>query len=234
MAGASEDGEINVWPAFVDVLTTVIMVVTFLLVIMSAAVMMLSQRVVAQLQKQFEAKEQKLLAAAPKAAAKQVTTPKLPLGRTALELGDVLRSESPVTAQDRLTIRTRDTKDTLQIAVKALEQPVPGKGVAVTTAATLLKIAFEPQAISYSSDDANKVLAFLRDHQEAGAKYEVWSFAPQTASISEAQRLAYYRAATTRNLLIRAGITPESITTQIRVNDPVSPNEHLVRVVVKP
>ena len=30
MAGASEDGEINVWPAFVDVLTTVIMVVTFL------------------------------------------------------------------------------------------------------------------------------------------------------------------------------------------------------------
>ncbi|MCI1757364.1 MAG: hypothetical protein LKM31_17215 [Sphingobium sp.] len=47
MAGASSDGEVNHWPAFVDVLTTVIMVVTFLLVIMSAAVMVLSQRAVA-------------------------------------------------------------------------------------------------------------------------------------------------------------------------------------------
>jgi hypothetical protein len=235
MAGASEDGEINVWPAFVDVLTTVIMVVTFLLVIMSAAVMMLSQRVVAQLQKQFEAREQQMLAAAPtKAAAKQVIASKLPPGRTALEVGDVLRSEAPVMAQERLTIRTRDTKDTLQIAVKALEQPAPATGSAVTTAATLLKIAFEAKAVSYAPDDANKVLAFLRDHQDAGAKYEIWSFAPQTVSVSEAQRLAYYRAATTRNLLIRAGITPENITTQIRVNDPVSPNEHLVRVVLKP
>ena len=44
MAGASSDGEVNHWPAFVDVLTTVIMVVTFLLVIMSSAVMVLSQR----------------------------------------------------------------------------------------------------------------------------------------------------------------------------------------------
>ena len=44
MAGASAEGEVNHWPAFVDVLTTVIMVVTFLLVIMSAAVMTLSQR----------------------------------------------------------------------------------------------------------------------------------------------------------------------------------------------
>ena len=44
MAGASSDGEVNHWPAFVDVLTTVIMVVTFLLVIMSAAVMVLSQK----------------------------------------------------------------------------------------------------------------------------------------------------------------------------------------------
>ena len=233
MAGASEDGEINVWPAFVDVLTTVIMVVTFLLVIMSAAVMSLSQRVIAQLEKKYAAKEQTAVAATPKAAA-HVPAPKLPPGRTAFELGDALRSEVPVTAQDPLTIRTRDTKDTLQIAVKALEKPVSSTGSVVTTAATLLKIAFEPTAISYAPDDANKVLAFLRDHADENARYEIWSFAPQSGSISEAQRLAYYRAATTRNLLIRAGIAPANITTQARVNDPASPNDHLVRVVLKP
>ena len=53
MAGASADGEVNHWPAFVDVLTTVIMVVTFLLVIMSAAVMQLSQRVIANFKQQL-------------------------------------------------------------------------------------------------------------------------------------------------------------------------------------
>ena len=53
MAGASADGEVNHWPAFVDVLTTVIMVVTFLLVIMSAAVMQLSQRVIANFKQQI-------------------------------------------------------------------------------------------------------------------------------------------------------------------------------------
>lgn len=57
MAGASADGEVNHWPAFVDVLTTVIMVVTFLLVIMSAAVMQLSQRVIANFKQQMMAEQ---------------------------------------------------------------------------------------------------------------------------------------------------------------------------------
>ncbi|AUW59963.1 hypothetical protein C1T17_19690 [Sphingobium sp. SCG-1] len=59
MAGASAEGEVNHWPAFVDVLTTVIMVVTFLLVIMSAAVMVLSQRTLQTVKAQLEAKEHK-------------------------------------------------------------------------------------------------------------------------------------------------------------------------------
>ena len=55
MAGASAEGEQNPWPAFVDVLTTVIMVVTFLLVIMSAAVMKLSESVVTEVKQTYNA-----------------------------------------------------------------------------------------------------------------------------------------------------------------------------------
>jgi cell division protein FtsB len=55
MAGASADGEQNPWPAFVDVLTTVIMVVTFLLVIMSAAIMSLSQKIVQEVKQSLGA-----------------------------------------------------------------------------------------------------------------------------------------------------------------------------------
>ena len=61
MAGASSDGEVNHWPAFVDVLTTVIMVVTFLLVIMSSAVMVLSQRAMEKFKKAYAAQQQSAL-----------------------------------------------------------------------------------------------------------------------------------------------------------------------------
>jgi hypothetical protein len=54
------------------------------------------------------------------------------------------------------------------------------------------------------------------------------------ASISEAQRLAFFRAAMTRNILIRAGISPADINTQVRVTDPTSKDGHNVRVILKP
>ena len=53
-------------------------------------------------------------------------------------------------------------------------------------------------------------------------------------SRSEAERLAFYRAALVRNLLVRAGIPPATIATQIRVTDPMSKDGHNVRVVLKP
>ena len=65
-------------------------------------------------------------------------------------------------------------------------------------------------------------------------KYELWSFSPQTRSVSEAQRLGFYRAAMTRNLLITAGIAPANIFTQVRVTDPKAADGHMVRVVIKP
>jgi len=65
-------------------------------------------------------------------------------------------------------------------------------------------------------------------------KYEIWALTPQDNSISEAQRIGFYRAAMTRNILIRAGISPANITTQIRVTDPSSKDGHNVRVVLKP
>ena len=252
MAGASADGEVNHWPAFVDVLTTVIMVVTFLLVIMSAAVMQLSQRVIQNFKQQMIAQEQARDHAARQVgkdgaanltgkagrAGQQANPLNSPAdaapGSSVAELGAILKSENPINGTDRLTIRTRDTKDTLALQVKAVEQPDNTKGVEVTTADTLLKVGFAANALNYDSDNAGKVIAFLKGKSGGSAKYEIWSFAPQTGSVSEAQRQAFYRAAMTRNLLIRAGIAPTAILTQVRVTDPKAPDGHMVRVVVKP
>lgn len=247
MAGASADGEVNHWPAFVDVLTTVIMVVTFLLVIMSAAVMQLSQRVIQQFKQQLVAQQEarerpaeRTAAAAAKGGAQGLSTNPIrsprdaETGSSIAELGSILKSDTTINGSDRLTIRTRETKDTLAIQVKALEQPDTTKGVEVKTADTLLKVSFAAGALNYDSDNANKVVGFLRDKGAPGVRYEIWSLAPQTGAISDAQRIAYFRAAMTRNLLVRAGIRPADIFTQVRVTDPKAPDGHMVRVVVKP
>ena len=246
MAGASADGEVNHWPAFVDVLTTVIMVVTFLLVIMSAAVMQLSQRVIANFKQQMAQQQtqqaQKLgqdgkpippVACAPGAVA--VLSPRdAEAGTSVAELGAVLRSPTMTDGAERLSIRTRDTADTLQLQVKAVEQPDDSKGVEVKTADTLLKISFAPNAATYDEANSGRVIGFVKSKSRPGTKYEIWSFAPQTRSLSEAQRVAFYRAAMTRNLLLRAGITPTDVSTQIRVTDATSADGHMVRVVIKP
>lgn len=242
MAGASADGEVNHWPAFVDVLTTVIMVVTFLLVIMSAAVMQLSQRVIANFKQQMIQQEQKQqkagrdgkpVACAPGAA--PVLSPRdAEAGTSVSELGAVLRAPAAIDGAERLSIRTRETPDTLKLRVKAVEQPDDARGVEVKTADTLLQIAFAPNAATYDEANSARVIGFLKGKARPGMKYEIWSFAPQTGSVSEAQRIAFYRAAMTRNLLLRAGLAPTDLTTQIRVTDAASPDGHMVRVVIKP
>ena len=242
MAGSSADGEVNHWPAFVDVLTTVIMVVTFLLVIMSAAVMVLSQRKMDQFKQQMLAKqadaaaqkEGKAKARGGRAGQTAEAIADAPDGSAQAEKGDILRSPEPVNGTERLTIRTRETKDTLAIQVKAVEQPKDSKGAEVKTADLLLTIMFEPTAVRIDDANSAKVIAFLKAKAAPNATYEVWSFVPQTGSVSEAQRIAFYRAAITRNVLVRSGIAPARIFTQARLTDPVDPMAHSDRVVVKP
>ena len=253
MAGASAEGEVNHWPAFVDVLTTVIMVVTFLLVIMSAAVMTLSQRAMEHFKKQLLAEEQhkfdtqalardRASAAQQKATpggspgqqANRVTSPDAETGSSVSELGSILKTETPVNGAERLSIRTRETPDTLKLKVKATEAADNTKGVEVQTADVLMRLDFDPTAVTYDADSTAKVVAFLKGKARPGLKYEIWSFAPQTSSVSEAQRLAFYRAAMTRNILIKAGIAPSDILTQIRVTDASAKDGHNVRVVLKP
>ncbi len=232
---ASAEGEGNHWPAFVDVLTAVIMVIIFLLVIMSGAVIMLSKRVVEQVRAEAAlAHQHERQAPAAKVPDPVISPRDAADGSSQAELGSVLRQEVVVDGDQRLTIRTRETPETEHVAVKSVEAPQPDNaGVAVRTADTLIDVAFDAAAIKYDEASEAQVLGFLRAHPQAKANYEIWSFAPQTASVSEAQRLAFYRAVLTRNLLIQAGIAPSNIATQVRVTDPKS-GTHNVRVVIKP
>lgn len=246
MAGASADGEVNHWPAFVDVLTTVIMVVTFLLVVMSAAVMALSQKAMETFKEQYTAQQEAKALEAARTAGNGATVKEgagaqriqLPTdaeaGSAVADLGAILKSEVPINGSDKLTILSRETPDTLKLQVKAMERPDLTKGVEVKTADVLMRVDFEPLAVSFNDENAAKVSGFVKGKAQPGMKYEIWSFAPQTASQSEAQRLAFYRAAMVRNLLVKAGVSPGNILTQVRVTDPLSKDGHNVRVILKP
>ena len=255
----SGEAEANHWPSFVDVLSTVVMVVAFLLVIMSAAVMILSQRIIAEVRNEAEKRTTavdssssptppvdiveslKAQLAEAQAALREVqTTPiKSPKdaadGQSIAELGTILRQERTVDGDIRLTIRTRETEDTEKVKVKAMEQPKDQTGAEVVTADLLLRVDFEPSAVRYDQESEDQVIDFLNTRAKVGdAKIEVWSFVPQVGSITEANRIAYYRAILTRNILVKSGIEPARISTQVRVVDPGQDNSHNVQVVLKP
>jgi len=156
VAGASANGEVNHWPAFVDVLTTVIMVVTFLLVIMSAAVVQLSQRVIANFKQQMVQQQQQARKSARMAS--PVPTVACAPGATAVispreaEAGtSVGRAwRGPAFAHRDRRGRAPDDpharhgRDTLQLQVKAIEKPDDSKGVEVKTATPCSRLPSRP------------------------------------------------------------------------------------------
>lgn len=242
MAGASAEGEQNPWPAFVDVLTTVIMVVTFLLVIMSAAVMQLSSQIITEVKESVSGE-----------AVERLRTE---LEQTKAELEKALKSQAhigsgggeparaleavPLTQNDlsqgdlRRAVASRLINEDGRFAVDSPnDKPVSG-GTRVETADALLTVTFEEDAVQVSDAVIEDSIATLRRANVGpDAHFEVWSLAPIDGALSEAQRRAYFRALSVRNILIRAGVNARNITAQVRVVQSRG-DGHTVRVVLKP
>jgi hypothetical protein len=237
MAGASAEGEQNPWPAFVDVLTTVIMVVTFLLVIMSAAVMQASQAAIDEIRESVSAEAME--AAQRRIQELEAQLAQMTLGNQdgsgaaavrAVELRQLERAEGDLRRQ--VASRSQDEEGRF-IVQSQQDEPVEG-GELVQSADVLFTLEFEPEAVRVGSDIQDQAIALIqRADIPPGAIIEIWSEAPTTSTVSESERLAYYRALVARNILIRAGIPATSITAQIRAIES-SEGNHAVRVIVKP
>jgi hypothetical protein len=242
MAGASADGEQNPWPAFVDVLTTVIMVVTFLLVIMSAAVMKLSQSVVEEVKQTFSAEavertraeletvkaELKKQVAVNTALSAGGADPRMALRAVPLTQAEASGGDLQRAVQSRVV-----DEDGKYRADSPKDEPVTG-GAIVESADVLLTVTFEKEAVQVSDAVMAESVAKVRSNGvNPTARYEIWSTAPIDTSLSDAQRRAYFRALVVRNILIRAGVPSANITAQVRVVQGRS-DSHAVRVVVKP
>jgi outer membrane protein OmpA-like peptidoglycan-associated protein len=254
VAGASAEGEVNHWPGFVDALTTIIMVVTFLLIILGATVFILSKKIVEQVRSEqvVNAKkngqssdvkhltEQLDKARAEISALKRSVNPlQSPQdaqdGLSIADTDDFLRQDERVKGDARLSIRTRATDNTKQMRVASEEAPDAQTGSDVRAAELLLDIDFAPKALDYTLEASAEIKSFLdaRGPLLKSGKFEIWSFAPSTGSVSEAQRIAYYRALKMRNILIEKGVSASRITAQTRVDDQEN-RGHTIKVVLKP
>jgi hypothetical protein len=254
VAGATAEGEVNHWPGFVDALTTIIMVVTFLLIILGATVFILSKKIVEQVRSEqvVNAKkngqssdvkhliEQLDKARAEIAALKRSVNPlQSPQdaqdGLSIADTDDLLRQDERVKGDERLSIRTRSTDNTKKLRVASEEAPDAQTGSDVRSTELLLDIDFAPKALDYTLEASAEIKSFLdaRGPLLKSAKFEIWSFVPSISSVSEAQRVAYYRALKMRNILIEKGVSASRITAQTRVDDQEN-RGHTVKVVLKP
>ncbi|MCA3254294.1 MAG: hypothetical protein INF91_01595 [Alphaproteobacteria bacterium] len=234
MAASNESAA---WPAFVDVLTAVIMVVIFMLVIMSAAVLALSQRVLSQAKAERDAAQAVAMQATQRLAKSsvkvEVAVPTTsPQAAPIIEdTGPVLTAASPIRGEEPITIRTSPA-ERQDVAPRPVEAAAIETGRAITSADAILRVKFAPGSLAYGTDDAKTVVDRMKREAANDDTMEIWSFAAQGESISEAQRTAFYRAMLTRNLLIEAGIPPSRIRVNVRVTREGVETD-LVRVVRK-
>jgi hypothetical protein len=239
MAGASAEGEQNPWPAFVDVLTTVIMVVTFMLVIMSAAIMQLSSKVVEDMRQSISAEKMAEKDAELSRIRYELETLRAQEGKSGGAAAEALRASEltrvdPVEGDLRRAVVSKEMKTDAQYRIESPEDTANEGGAIVQSADVLLTLQFNEDVIRLEEAVEKQAIDVIkREGAGVSARYEVWSTAIVNGSVSDARRSAYYRALVARNILIHAGVPSANVSAQVRVVDR-DPKGNNVRIIVKP
>jgi hypothetical protein len=221
MSHSSEEGE-NYWPGYVDALTSMVQVLAFVMMMLAMAVFVLSQSVskhaVEAIAKAVNAEVK------PNADIKQLT-------QAIVEQVDRLRAPAPSgTAQDK----TPSVKSSSAAEVGAASsseraasmrisggqsQPSPSV-LEVPPDAPRMTVTFADRSFRIDGDQSQSVVQFVDDNRAtaAGQMIVIHAYAYSgEGAISEARRLAYYRAMMARKQLVDAKTRPENI--RIGVND---------------
>ncbi len=239
MAGASADGEQNPWPAFVDVLTTVIMVVTFLLVIMCAAVMSLSQKIVAEVKQSLGAANLEAKQSEIDALKAEIERMQRISGKTGGANAEALRATEltrvePVEGDLRRAIVSKQVDPDAVQQIEAPKDESDLGGSVVQSADVLLTLEFKDGAVRLQPEvEAESITVVKAAKLGPDAKFDVFATAVLNGSVSDARRNGFYRAMVARNMLIRAGVKAANINAQVRVVERDEKGD-TVRIVAKP
>jgi outer membrane protein OmpA-like peptidoglycan-associated protein len=104
-----------------------------------------------------------------------------------------------------------------------------------STTKEFLTLAFGQGAFKLDQDTKDNVKNFIQTNEQyQDGKIEIRAFASSTVgSISEARRIAYYRAMTVRTQLVEEGYLPNQLVTKVIVSS-LEEEEDLVRIYARP
>jgi DNA polymerase III gamma/tau subunit len=137
------------------------------------------------------------------------------------QFSEELTQNDEVESDDKHTVRTRKTQNTKQIIISTTEQEKNLRDVKVTSSQALLTLVFTG-GMKISDEVSSEIQNYLKANTRADKKekYEVRAFFnTEKGSISEAKRLAYYRALATRNQLLSLGVKSADIAIKVSISE---------------
>jgi hypothetical protein len=214
----SEEGE-NYWPGYVDALTSMVQVLAFVMMMLAMAVFMLSQNIS---KKAVEAIAQAVNAdTKPNASVKELTQ----------AIVDKLHQNTPAVAPppplpapaSQPAAATSDASPAPEklIGTRVGETQGPKeRNFQTPSNAPHLVVDFNDRSFTIDQQREQSLSAFVEKNKvvEAAQAVVINAYAYSgDGALSEARRLAYYRAMTTRKQLVDAKVKPENI--RVNVND---------------
>lgn len=218
MAGGGGDSEGgDYWPGYVDALTAMVKVLAFVMMLLAVTVFMLSQKISKQaIQTLAE-------------AANVEVPPDADVKEIARQIRERIANPTPSNAppppppqaaptqaqesQSASVLPTARTESRAVDSESRASDPVQARRMG-----SQFTIAFTNRTTRLDEDASKKIVEFVRENNMASAIFEIRAAADATqGSLSDARRIAYYRAMQVRQQLIVAGATPDRLT--IRVVD---------------
>ena len=233
MAGAAQEGEDeNYWPGFVDALTTMVMVLTFIMMILGITVFSLSQNVskalLADVAKaiDIEAKPSDFSEELAKRIVAAIVAQRNDIDGQKRKAQDIATDKPHEERSQRETVLSYPGEKHLSQAPAELKPLGAGAAAGATEAA--LTIVFQPNAAHFDDAVKREIVSFVTKSRDA--EFIIRAFAVENGgTISEARRLAYYRAMLIRQELIKAGLKPGQVQAQIDDSGDAA-NRSVVRV----
>ncbi|EFO31286.1 conserved hypothetical protein [Roseibium sp. TrichSKD4] len=139
------------------------------------------------------------------------------------QLAEELKGNDDVEEDTDLSILSRKVPiEEKRIVVAPQDKTEQPKASTVQKAQTILVIDFQSASVKMDEAAANEIRKFSQTNSAIlkDQKVTVWSFtSPAEGSVSQAKRVAYYRALAARNNLLSSGTPPENIGIEIRFTD---------------
>lgn len=233
MASAAQEGEDeNYWPGFVDALTTMVMVLTFIMMLLGLTVFSLSQNV------------SKILIADIAKSANVKTEPTESYKDVANRIVEMIAAQNKEIEGQQRKAKAEDAQRQLEersqreahlvlpgdqkISLAPAEMKPLQAGAVAAATDIALTIVFQPNAALFDEGVRRELVSFAS--QARDGDFVIRAFAVENGgTITEARRLAYYRAMMVRQEFVKSGLRPNQLTVHIDDSGD-SANRSLVRI----